>query len=208
MSFGGDMRGLIFIIFCLELLFSGSGLALSNSGHKKIDTPVIKYRDHYSAYDEFCQNNSGECDLSGPEEVVLTPELFQLLDQVNRTVNHEIAFVNDPEYYGLEEFWTYPQKAQGDCEDFALEKRRRLVMLGVPRGALRMMTAFHRTKFFAHALLSVETDKATLILDQETDELLLWSDAPYIYASRELPDGRWEFFEQNWHTAGMGSPGD
>ena len=37
----------------------------------------------------------------------------------------------DMEMWGREEVWSYPEGI-GDCEDYALEKRRQLMALGVP----------------------------------------------------------------------------
>lgn len=39
--------------------------------------------------------------------------------------------VSDLDNYGSEEVWAYPE-GSGDCEDYALEKRKRLSGAGLP----------------------------------------------------------------------------
>jgi predicted transglutaminase-like cysteine proteinase len=50
-----------------------------------------------------------------------------------------VLFFLDENQYQKEEFWAYPSLGLGDCEDIALEKRFRLVNMGIYRGALRNM---------------------------------------------------------------------
>ena len=159
--------------------------------------PVVKIKSLQS-YHDFCQRNPGECELDTSDIISLNENIWALLNLVNTQVNQEIYFTLDINQYGYEEFWNYPTNGNGDCEDYALEKRRRLVQHNIPRGALRMITGFHSTKLYAHALLSIETDQGTLILDNETNDILWWDEKPYIYEKREISNQQWEYFEQNW----------
>lgn len=61
-----------------------------------------------------------------------------------------------------------------------------------------MTTAFHREQFYAHALLLVETDQGTFVLDQDRPQVQLWHQTPYIFEARERSDGSWERFAQDW----------
>ncbi|MBT4793136.1 MAG: transglutaminase [Halobacteriovoraceae bacterium] len=149
-------------------------------------------------YQDFCDRWPGECDLSGRSSVGYTKRIKELVNTVNTAVNTELHFQLDQLTYDREEFWNYPQDGRGDCEDNALEKRRRLVALGIPRGALRIMTAFHRELYYGHALLALETDQGTYILDQDNPKILLWNKINYIIEARETVNGRWERFFQDW----------
>ena len=162
----------------------------------RLNLPVEEVRPAFAPYAEFCAREAGACDLSGPQTLRLTPERLALIETVNRTVNRGIVLMADVQQYGVEEFWAYPRSGYGDCEDLALEKRARLVALGFPRGALRLGLAQDRRCLFTHALLLVETDAGTYVLDGLRSGVVLWFETPYNLEARERPDGRWERFDQ------------
>ncbi|MES9936203.1 MAG: transglutaminase-like cysteine peptidase [Sedimenticola sp.] len=157
---------------------------------------VVETRQRHPPYLEFCARQQGECELSAPFRVTLTRSRWILVEQVNTRVNREILFSLDQTQYGEEEYWNYPDSGFGDCEDKALEKRRRLHLRGISRGALRMAVAHHRTHHTPHSLLLLETDIGTYVLDTFTDQVKLWYETPYNFESRETPEGTWERFDQ------------
>lgn len=148
-----------------------------------------------SQYAAFCQTEPDVCSLEGQAKIPWTDALHDLLFSVQHEVNTEIAFVPDWENSGQEELWCFPENGMGDCEDFALEKRRRLVAAGVPGAALTIAIAFHEVMFFPHAVLLAETTTGTWVLDNLYDDVLCWDAVPYIYTRREQPDGLWLRFE-------------
>lgn len=148
-------------------------------------------------YRDFCARYPAECDLSGPPLVVLDGRIWQIVVEVNRAVNAEITFVPDPEEFGFEDYWTLPTEGWGDCEDFALEKRRRLAEAGLPSAAMRLAIVQHRLLLFSHAVLTVETDRGGIVLDDRHDEILCWNDAPFNYEIRENVDGTWSRFDRS-----------
>lgn len=150
-----------------------------------------------TAYREFCRANPPDCDLRGPSVLAADDTVCERLRRVNVEVNDQVRFVPDMESTGYEEVWRYPVRGRGDCEDNALEKRRRLVAAGLSSAALTMAIVHHRARKFSHAVLLAETAQGTLILDSLTDELLCWSRAPYNFESRERIDGRWDRFDQS-----------
>lgn len=173
----------------------------------RMDLPVIKTVARHPPYKDFCRRNPGECDLTGVEAVELDPGSWKSVRRVNGAVNQSIYFALDSEQYNTEEYWSYPRSGWGDCEDQALEKRRRLVKLGIPRSALRLAIAFHQRKLHSHCLLTIETNEGTLVLDSLSDDILLWHQAPYNYEQRERSDGRWERFDQrSWSFQEQVSP--
>jgi predicted transglutaminase-like cysteine proteinase len=143
---------------------------------------------------EFCRAHAGECETTATRasRVVLTPDLWQDLLDVNATVNRIVHDVTDEEQYGRPEVWAYPDSGRGDCEDFALLKRRTLIARGWPAGAL-LMTVVLRTNGEGHAVLTVLTDRGDLILDNLEGKVLLWSETDYRYVKRqsELNAGLW-----------------
>ena len=134
---------------------------------------------------EFCQTYSGECAGSQADSgpMVLTEDLWKAILDVNYTVNSSITPLTDMEIYGVEERWTYPRSV-GDCEDFALLKRKMLVDRGVDPADL-LMTVVLQPNGEGHAVLTVRTDHGDFILDNMRNKVLLWSDTEYTYLKRQ-----------------------
>ncbi|WP_203290884.1 transglutaminase-like cysteine peptidase [Maricaulis parjimensis] len=114
-----------------------------------------------------------------PERVAF--ERFDEIEQVNRAINQRLIWRSDLDQYGVEEFWTFPLQAglrYGDCEDFALEKRRELLERGFPPSALALATAYSEETGL-HAVLVVRTNQGDYVLDNTTPWVLPWSQSPY-----------------------------
>jgi len=64
------------------------------------------------------------------------------LDGVNRFFNVQLAWREDREIWGREDYWATPMEAfsrgAADCEDFSIAKYVSLLELGIPVQALRM----------------------------------------------------------------------
>src|SRR5690606_18760538 len=88
---------------------------------------------------QFCDRQPDECISTSREDgrFAATVERLSELDAVNRYVNGAIQPSTDLEIYGVSEYWTIPT-VRGDCEDYALLKRRLLIARGWPAGALNM----------------------------------------------------------------------
>jgi predicted transglutaminase-like cysteine proteinase len=138
---------------------------------------------------QFCQTYAGVCDTKPlpPREVVLDAKAWKALQQVNAWVNHRIKPMTDIDHYGMIQWWRYPDDGAGACHSYALLKRRLLMQAGWPRQAL-LMTIVHERDGEGHAVLTVETDRGEFILDNLTDDVLLWSKTPYRYYKRQSPD--------------------
>ncbi|WP_353646645.1 transglutaminase-like cysteine peptidase [Mesorhizobium sp. WSM2239] len=120
------------------------------------------------AYQLFCLKSPRECRGGGKASVHLTPQLLSKLDLVNRSVNRAIRPRNDFQA----DTWSL-SPASGDCEDYALTKRQRLLKLGVPASALRLAVA--RTgRGEGHAVLVVRTSSGDRILDNRTNLIRNW----------------------------------
>lgn len=160
---------------------------------------VMEVRDANPSYEDFCQREPLECAREGSEELSFQAGLLNTLSNVNRMVNQSVPFILDHDQYGLEEFWSLPTNIGGDCEDNALVKRQILVEeFGLPRSSIRMVTAFHKDMFYAHALLAVVTDQGTYILDQDEEQVVESQKANYIFEAVELPGRKWARFVQEW----------
>ncbi|HUG63003.1 MAG TPA: transglutaminase-like cysteine peptidase [Methylomirabilota bacterium] len=155
---------------------------------------------------EFCERHQGECGAyDKPNQVVrLTPAVWDGLDIMNRAINRAVLPATDMEIFGTLERWDYPALA-GDCEDYALEKRRMLTDAGWPASSL-LITVVRDEIGEGHAVLTVRTDRGDLILDNKTDEIVLWDAAPYQFVKRQSARhaAAWDGIEDG-RTAAVGS---
>jgi predicted transglutaminase-like cysteine proteinase len=134
---------------------------------------------------EFCKAHRAECgpSASGVEVESLTDTGWQQLVSINEGVNTSVLPITDQDLYQVTEFWTYP-KGQGDCEDYALEKRRQLIARGWDSSAL-LMTVVRQQNGEGHAVLMVRTDRGDLVLDNQVGQVLLWKDTTYQFIKRQ-----------------------
>jgi predicted transglutaminase-like cysteine proteinase len=133
----------------------------------------------------FCERMPREC-MQGPQEEQrfdLTAERRTELETVNTAVNHEIEPVTDMELYGVADYWTIA-KRQGDCEDYVLLKRKRLMEMGWPASAV-LITVVRDERGDGHAVLTARTQQGDFILDNKTDEIKFWYQAPYRFVMRQ-----------------------
>ncbi len=142
---------------------------------------------------EFCQKLPAECREMTPKgtEVQLTRALWAEMIEINNGVNTRVIPRTDMEMWGKEEVWSYPAR-YGDCEDYALEKRRELMDKGVPAGDL-LMTVVRQANGDGHAVLTVHTSLGDYILDNLEPRILAWNDTDYRYLKRqsETNSGEW-----------------
>jgi predicted transglutaminase-like cysteine proteinase len=137
---------------------------------------------------QFCLAYQGECGPTEPvnHEFHLTPALWEQLDAINRQVNRDVVPAADETIFGRPEVWTYPID-RGDCEDFALLKRRDLAKLGWPLGIL-LLTVVRQENGDDHAVLTVVTDQGDLILDNLSSEVRPWNQTDYRFLKRQAQE--------------------
>ena len=135
---------------------------------------------------EFCLASPAECSSAAtfPRDVMLTTKAWRELVRVNRSVNAAIKPMTDVDHWGVVEKWSYPDDGYGDCEDYVLLKRRLLMRAGWPRTAL-LITVVRDRKGEGHAVLTVKTDKGEFVLDNQNEDILLWSDTGYRFVKRQ-----------------------
>lgn len=134
-------------------------------------------------YQIFCMKNKSDCRGGGASSIALTSTTASLLRQVNNTINASIRYRSD-----RSEVWSVGGMS-GDCEDFALTKRNRLIRAGLPAGALRMATA-RTARGELHAVLIVKTDKGDLVLDNIRKTIVPRERSGYRYLKVATSDPR------------------
>ncbi|WP_243692228.1 transglutaminase-like cysteine peptidase [Caulobacter sp. BK020] len=130
---------------------------------------------------------------NGPvEDAPAPPMISQLSDRelqrINTQVNRSIRRSDDYAAYGRADYWASgaDHVKRGDCEDYALAKRRALIEAGAPGEALSI--AIVRTfRGEMHAVLLVATSEGEVVLDNLSPWIVPWNEAPYQWLDRQAP---------------------
>lgn len=139
-----------------------------------------------SGFIGFCLRFGGQCDEvpGAPTTVALNLQSWRILAQVNQDVNDSIRPQTDEAHYGRAEYWTIPTDGYGDCDDYAVTKRKLLMDRGFPEPALRLAVVIDRNAE-RHAVLTVATDKGDLVLDNERNDIVAWNAAGFTWIERQ-----------------------
>ncbi|MGY6704380.1 transglutaminase-like cysteine peptidase [Roseinatronobacter sp.] len=127
------------------------------------------------AHVRFCKIYASQCDIyrdRRPHNRSPQDDLNAVI-KVNWSVNRAITPVEEIGF----DSWDI-NVAQGDCEDFALQKHKELIALGWPTDALRL--AVTRTpRGTVHAVLLVTINGSDFVLDNLSSRVLRWHETPY-----------------------------
>lgn len=114
-----------------------------------------------------CAVHRGRLPTDADGRVVLNQRTFHQLAHVQNRVNATIIPKNDRDQYGVPDRWMVGVR-KGDCEDFALEKRRQLLNAGWPSSAL--VIGLGRDRWGQdHAVLVVRTTSGDFVLDNQQE---------------------------------------
>ena len=135
---------------------------------------------------DFCSRYAGECPDNDLEamDVNLTPAAMKMVERINRWVNTNVEPVSDMDHWGVVDQWDLPTDGKGDCEDYALMKRKMLIEEGFPRQAL-LMTVVKDSHNEGHAILTIKTSRGEFVLDNLHNEVKPWSLTPYRFVKRQ-----------------------
>lgn len=170
------------MVFATQAVASGTDIAKnSNSAHMAVYNETLPPM----GFVQFCKFIPEDCGGTMGEavRVVMNADRWNDLTLVNDNANQSIAPVSDMDLYKVIEHWTYPQ-SQGDCEDYVLLKRKKLMMMGWPAEAL-LITVVRDKNNEGHAVLTVATDKGDYVLDNQAAEILPWQATGYTYYKRQ-----------------------
>jgi predicted transglutaminase-like cysteine proteinase len=142
------------------------------------------------AHTRFCLKYPAECRVpkqklqfrGGPIE--LTAARRQDLTRVNTDVNRSIigTRMNEPV---AQELWVISPKA-GDCNDYAVTKRHKLIASGWPARAL-LLAQVVTASGEGHLVLVVRTRQGDLVADNLNANLRNWTKTPYEWVKIESP---------------------
>lgn len=138
-----------------------------------------------SAARYLCDLYSWAC-MGAATPVAVGKDALELSRAINRDVNAEVPEISDRRQYGREDVWTLPSVRGGDCEDFALAKKKRLIEAGVPAGAVLIATVLDRQRK-PHAVLVLRARAGDFVLDNLTDRMLPWHRTGYSFLRMQNP---------------------
>lgn len=124
----------------------------------------------------FCLQNPQDCKPSRKDVVLHTAKVERLIKSVNAAVNREIKPRRDKK-----DIWSVNVR-EGDCDDYVMTKRQRLVQAGLPSSALRVATV-RTLGGEGHAVLIVNTSKGEFVLDNLGKTVVNRKNTDYNYVS-------------------------
>ncbi len=134
---------------------------------------------------QLCRQYSWACS-SKASLSLSTQQEMQIVHRVNRQVNATTREVTDQSQYRTVERWALPTSRGGDCEDFALLKKRDLIRAGIDPSKLLIATVLD-TRRRAHAVLVYRSAGGDLILDNLTNRIKHWSSTRYLFLRMQDP---------------------
>ena len=153
-----------------------------------VSSPLTVLKDARApiGWTDFCRTYEDDCAVDALAATVakLDAKTARLLERVNTQVNRAIQPVTDINHWGVVEKWDYAEDGRGDCEDYVLVKRKKLIEAGVPRQSL-LVTVVRDKKGDGHAVLTVVTDQGDYILDNQEAAILPWADTGYSFVKRQ-----------------------
>ena len=127
----------------------------------------------------FCLKHPGQCTPGSTGPVLPRSAAGQLaqLVQVNLSVNRDIIPQADGTVGGRADEWTL-NATRGDCEDYVVQKRQRLLEMGWNPGRLRIATALTPSGE-GHAVLIARIGGKDVVLDNLTGNIIPWNRTEY-----------------------------
>ena len=137
------------------------------------------------AFVQFCLRKPTRCAPSDHVEVLAYDVHAIELQRVHAVVNTFIAPRPDPA--GQPETPWDDEATAGDCSEYALAKRSRLLDVKVPSSALLLAVAQLATDE-EHLVVVVATDRGEFVLDNLQPEIVRWDELHYRWIKRSTPE--------------------
>lgn len=135
---------------------------------------------------DICQRYAWACSTSSQGAVTGSRAKLELANRVNLSVNRSVREITDERQYRRREHWALPTQRGGDCEDFALLKKRELIRAGIAPSQLLIATVLDRRRE-AHAVLVLRTAAGDYVLDNLTNRIKPWDRTGYSFLRMQDP---------------------
>ena len=128
--------------------------------------------------------------------IMLTQEIWKILIETNQEVN-SYPYKTDMSFYHSPDFWAYIGPTGGDCEDYVLTKRKKLIEQGI--SPIDLIPAIGTVASGeGHCVLMINTDRGGYVLDIGTSRILPWRDSRVSikkwYTHADVEKGVWVAF--------------
>ncbi len=140
--------------------------------------PPSGAKDICARYDWACTSSKASRKLSNED--------LKTVRTINKKINKQVRSISDQAQYKKPEVWALPTNRGGDCEDFALLKKRELVARGINPSRLLLATV-HDRRQGSHAVLILRSDQGDLVLDNLTDRIRTWQETRYTFLRMQNP---------------------
>jgi predicted transglutaminase-like cysteine proteinase len=163
------------------LLTVGGAHAASVTGASK-DVFIQQYGPALAplAFVSFCMRHQADCDAASSSDA--GQRSMAELRAINSAVNADIKPVRKPTE-PLRAHWSVESGA-GDCNDYAVTKRHRLLAAGWHTSRLRLAVTVTQGGV-GHLVLVVRMAHGDVVLDNLRDEVTNWADLPYEWVSMQ-----------------------
>jgi predicted transglutaminase-like cysteine proteinase len=153
---------------------------------KPLFTTAVEKAEPPPGWTDFCAEHIAECEgkTASPRNIVLTSKSWRTIVGANKWVNDHIWPKTDFERQGKENVWSFGEDGRGDCKDYVLVKRQKLIEAGLPREAL-LITIVWTPQARGHAVLIARTDQGDFVLDNLSYEVMFWSETDYRFVERQ-----------------------
>lgn len=180
----------ILILLAFAGIISYSPVVLADSRH----LPVQKSIESPAGFASACRNYAFLCGERAGRGMS-DEELLTLATRVNLDVNREVRSVTDTAQYGRVEHWALPDGGAGDCEDYALLKKKRLIESGVDSRRLTMAVVLDR-RAGVHSVLMLRLDSGDVVLDNLTNQIHHWARSGLTFVARQNASNK-----RSWRAA-------
>jgi len=149
---------------------------------KPLFTSAVERADPPKGWGDFCAQYASECEgkARDPRGIILTPEIWQTIGDVNQFVNASIRPIPNMEHRD----WHFAEDGRGDCKDYVLVKRQKLIEAGLPRESL-LISIVRTPQRHLHAVLIAHTDQGDFVLDNLSPWVAIWSKTDYQFIKRQ-----------------------
>lgn len=174
----------VFLVSAILIALSGGAFAMDAG--ESLYLPARQEADAPQGARTICTTHEWAC-AGRTTEAALEPDQLALVVEVNASANAAIRPITDQDQYAEAERWALPSARGGDCEDYALFKKMKLVEAGISADRLLFSVVLDR-KNDPHAVLVLRTDLGDYVLDNVTDRILRWDRTGYTFISMQNPD--------------------
>ena len=189
MRFGSFPNSAGIFAVAMFVLFPQNAAAISGPTEGRSTATIITSQPVRApmAHIRFCAQNPDQCTRIGEQGIQQRSErqLQAMLERINRQVNASIVPTPDKMDRGLQDVWQV-NVAKGDCEDYALQKRKMLLTQGWPSERLRIAVVFTR-EGISHAVLVARVGQTDYVLDNLVGELRPWNYTGYSFIKIQSP---------------------